>query len=153
MPASLNVLSTSTRIYIYIYIYTHTHTAACTGVIVGQIKYLHAAARYCNACQCPPDALLWHRTGTKYIGASMSVRACARARRRLSPANVCVRARWQVLKQQADSQAIVISPLSLSVIAEEDEVKKIRLKPVDRNQRSLNFAAGLETQASAANTQ
>jgi len=66
---------------------------------------------------------------------------------------VCARARWQVLKQQADSQAIVISPLSLSVIAEEDEVKKIRLKPVDRNQRSLNFAAGLETQASASNTQ
>ena len=64
---------------------------------------------------------------------------------------MCVRR--QVLSLHADSQAIVISPLSLSVIAEGDGVKKIRLKPVDRSQRALSFAVGSESQASAASTQ
>jgi hypothetical protein len=43
----------------------------------------------------------------------------------------------QVLKHHGDSQTIVISPLSLSVIPLGEGVKKIQLKAIDRNQGSF----------------
>jgi hypothetical protein len=47
----------------------------------------------------------------------------------------------QVLLSHSDSQTIIISPLSLSSIPERPGVKKILIRPVDRNQRSLDFEA------------
>jgi len=47
----------------------------------------------------------------------------------------------QVLLQHKDSQTIIISPLSLSSIGERIGVKKILIRPVDRNQPSLDFTA------------
>jgi len=47
----------------------------------------------------------------------------------------------QVLLLHKDSQTIIISPLSLASIPERPGVKKILIRPVDRNQRSLDFAA------------
>jgi len=46
-----------------------------------------------------------------------------------------------VLQWHGDSQTVIISPLSLDAIDKGEGIKKIRLKPVDRNQRALSFAA------------
>jgi hypothetical protein len=55
-----------------------------------------------------------------------------------------------VLKHHGDSQTIVISPLSLSVIPPGEGVRKIQLKEIDRNQRSLSFADTQEGRGASA---
>ena len=45
----------------------------------------------------------------------------------------------EVFLGQANSQAIIISPHSLSSVKDGGKIKKILIRPVDRSQRSLPF--------------
>ena len=45
----------------------------------------------------------------------------------------------EVLAKESNSQAIIISPHSLSSVKDQDRIKKILIRPVDRGQRSLSF--------------
>jgi hypothetical protein len=46
----------------------------------------------------------------------------------------------KVLEAKSETQAIVISPHSLSSVTATDKIKKIVIRPVDRGQRALAFA-------------
>ena len=45
----------------------------------------------------------------------------------------------KVLARHADSQTIIISPLSLDSVEVGTKVKKIVIRPIDRNQSHLNL--------------
>jgi hypothetical protein len=45
----------------------------------------------------------------------------------------------EVLSKHADSQTIIISPLSLDSVEAGGKVKKITIRPIDRNQGHLPF--------------
>ena len=47
----------------------------------------------------------------------------------------------QVLNQHADSQTVIISPLSLDTVTHGPKVKIFTMRPIDRNQTRLPYVA------------